>query len=445
LLLALLSLLLSAALFTSASPAHAQAPEETRPYLELPFPGETSYRLTCGYGCYQHHGSMSYAVDFDVPEGEPISAAAAGTVMAVTWEVGMPVSLNLGDALIVYIDHGKGWFTRYVHLSGITVQVGDEVEMGQVIGYGGKTGASADHLHFELKYGNSLHSPSVPIDELFGGAEPDAGTRYLSNNRPLWDLRPTVAAATPTAQPTATVPPATVVPAIPTLSPTLPALTTSTPTPSPTATPQPTPDDLLTASVDTSPESPALLTSDVGESFGSRLPQLEVGLALSSERIRAGESVTATFTLLNASDDRLRLTMLGVGGRDTGDSVLHDDTIFFDRSIFLNPGRTYTFSRPHRFEEAGDVELFVFALGPENEWVPLSGEGQTARLTVEQGQPSLYLPLMFGPAPAQPEPSSALEPESTQEPEAIPQPEPTPAAESNLNTERYVDISDWLR
>jgi hypothetical protein len=198
-------------------------------------------------------------------------------------------------------------------------------------------------------------------------------------------------------------------------------------------TPQPTPDDLLTASVDSSPESPALLTSDVGESFGSRLPQLEVGLSLSSDRIRAGEAVTATFTLLNASDDRLRLTMLGVGGRDTGDSVLHDDTIFFDRSIFLNPGRSYTFSRPHRFEQEGDVELFVFALGPENEWVPLSGEGQTAHLTVEQGQPSLYLPLMFGSAPSEPEPASAPEPEATQE------------SETSANTERYADISDWLR
>jgi hypothetical protein len=147
----------------------------------------------------------------------------------------------------------------------------------------------------------------------------------------------------------------------------------------------------------------------VGESVGSRLPQLAVGLSLSSDRIQAGESVTATFTLLNASDARLRLTMLGVGGRDPGDAVLHDGTIFFDRSILLNPGRSYTFTRPHRFEQAGEVELFVFALGPETEWVPLSGTGQTARLTIEQVQPSLYLPLLYGPAPSEPGPSSASE------------------------------------
>lgn len=388
LLLALLALLFGTGLFGSAPVARAQAPEASRPYLELPFPGEVSHRVTCAYGCYQHGGSMHYAVDFYIPEGAPIAAAAPGTIMAVTWEMGLPVSLNLGDALILYIDHGDGWFTRYVHLSGITVTVGDVVEMGQIIGYGGKTGASADHLHFELKYGNSLHSPSVPINELFGGADPEDGRSYRSNNRPLWELRPTVTAATPTAAPTEPAVPAPTVASLPTA----------------TATPEPAP-TLGTSVMTLEEESPLVVNSSttVDQSFQSRLPQLDVGLSLSTASIEAGEPVTATFTLLNASSDQLRLTMLGVGGHQAGDSALLEETIFFDRSIILNPGRSYTFSRQHRFQQSGDLELFAFALGPENEWVPLAGEAQTVRLSVEPAPTSIFLPLLFGPAAAPPE------------------------------------------
>ena len=124
--------------------------------------------------------------------------------MAVTWEVGLPANLDLGDALIIYIDHGNNWFTRYVHLQGITVEVGDRVEMGDVIGYSGKTGTRGAHLHFELKYGTSLHSQSVPINELFDGNPPVEDQAYLSNNRTLTQ-RP----ATPfTADETSTVLPA---------------------------------------------------------------------------------------------------------------------------------------------------------------------------------------------------------------------------------------------
>ncbi|MGH2543493.1 MAG: M23 family metallopeptidase [Ardenticatenaceae bacterium] len=352
LLLCVLLLWLAPGWLAPAAPVFADgSSEETRPYLELPFAGESSFVVTCGYGCYQHQGSMSYAVDFAIPEGDPILAAAPGEVMAITWEVGLPVNLDLGDALILYIDHGQGWFTRYVHLSGITVRAGDHVEMGEIIGYAGKTGASGDHLHFELKYGSSLHSPSVPIDELFGGAEPVAGEGYASNNY----REPRVRIA-------------------------------------PTAAPSPTPPSLL-AGVDVQPVSPPT-SPQVGAGAEHRLPQVAGGLLLSAESVRVGEPVTATFTLRNTSRERLQLSLLGVAGRAPGDERTIEGSLFFDRSITLNPGRTYQFSRVHSFDKPGKLELFVFALGENNEWLPLGGASSVVPLTVKRSMQTLYLPTL---------------------------------------------------
>ncbi|MBA3530823.1 MAG: M23 family metallopeptidase [Ardenticatenales bacterium] len=291
---------------------------------------------------------MTYAVDFAIPEGHPIVAAAGGEVMAVTWEMGLPANLNLGDALILYLDHGNGWFTRYVHLDGITVRVGDQVEMGDVIGYGGKTGASGDHLHFELKYGTSLHSPSVPIDELFGGAAPEADSFHTSNNLRL-----------------AVRPP------------------TSTRSNSTLPTPSPSPGPLASSA---SPE--------MGSAFSSLLPQVDDALTLSASEITVGEPMTATFTLRNNGSERLQLSVLGVGGRTLG-AAPTQDSLFFDRAIVLNPGRTYHFSHSYTFKTTGEIELFVFALNNQNEWIPLDGSGQLARLTVQESI-RIFLPFVAG-------------------------------------------------
>jgi hypothetical protein len=54
-----------------------------------------------------------------------------------------------GNAVI--LDHGYGLMSLYGHLSESSVQQGDEVERGQVIGRSGQTGlAGGDHLHFTM-------------------------------------------------------------------------------------------------------------------------------------------------------------------------------------------------------------------------------------------------------------------------------------------------------
>jgi murein DD-endopeptidase MepM/ murein hydrolase activator NlpD len=52
---------------------------------------------------------------------------------------------------MVIVDHGNGFSTRYAHISRFTVEQGDEVEQGQIIGYIGSTGNSTGpHLHYEV-------------------------------------------------------------------------------------------------------------------------------------------------------------------------------------------------------------------------------------------------------------------------------------------------------
>ena len=52
----------------------------------------------------------------------------------------------------VYIDHGYGLYTTYLHLSKIDVKVGDMVERGQQVGLAGATGrVTGPHLHWGVR------------------------------------------------------------------------------------------------------------------------------------------------------------------------------------------------------------------------------------------------------------------------------------------------------
>ncbi|MCB0339166.1 MAG: M23 family metallopeptidase, partial [Bdellovibrionales bacterium] len=63
-----------------------------------------------------------------------------------------------GEAVV--IDHGLGVKSLYGHLSSIQVQVGQQVDQGQVIGQTGQTGlAGGDHLHFEIRVRSTPVNP----------------------------------------------------------------------------------------------------------------------------------------------------------------------------------------------------------------------------------------------------------------------------------------------
>ena len=93
-------------------------------------------------------------IDIPAPTGQPIFAAAAGTVtMAGSYG-------GYGNAVV--IDHGEGLSTVYAHQSRLGSKVGQVVEPGDVIGYVGSTGFSTGpHLHFEVRTGGE---PVDPLD-----------------------------------------------------------------------------------------------------------------------------------------------------------------------------------------------------------------------------------------------------------------------------------------
>lgn len=89
------------------------------------------------------YDSFHTGVDFGGGTGLPVYAAARGIVVfAEALEV---------RGLATIIDHGWGVYTAYYHQSEISVQVGDEVEAGEMIGVVGNSGRSSGaHLHWEV-------------------------------------------------------------------------------------------------------------------------------------------------------------------------------------------------------------------------------------------------------------------------------------------------------
>ena len=91
-------------------------------------------------------------VDFPGAYGQPILAAAAGRVGYVG---GRP-----GYGNVVEVDHGNGIMTRYAHLSGFGVRVGQDVARGQAVARMGSTGRSTGtHLHFEVRVNGAPINP----------------------------------------------------------------------------------------------------------------------------------------------------------------------------------------------------------------------------------------------------------------------------------------------
>ncbi len=97
---------------------------------------------------YTYHSGA----DVVAPAGTPVHASAAGRVAAV-----MPLKVR---GMVVIIDHGRGVFTMYCHLSRTLVQVGQMVNAGDLVAYSGNTGRTeGPHVHWELAVGGVTVDP----------------------------------------------------------------------------------------------------------------------------------------------------------------------------------------------------------------------------------------------------------------------------------------------
>lgn len=88
-------------------------------------------------------------VDYAAKTGTPVVAAGNGKVVRATYDK--------YNGHHVFIQHGNGIETKYIHFSKRAVKKGQRVKQGQVIGYVGATGlAAGPHLHYEFLL-NGVH------------------------------------------------------------------------------------------------------------------------------------------------------------------------------------------------------------------------------------------------------------------------------------------------
>ncbi len=103
-------------------------------------------------------------LDIIAPAGEPVYAAADGTISEV-----IRSRKGLGNQVV--IDHGNGYFTRYAHLADMEAVKGRKVRRGTRLGYVGVSGNSfAPHLHYEVLRDSVVLDP---VNHLFASVTPD--------------------------------------------------------------------------------------------------------------------------------------------------------------------------------------------------------------------------------------------------------------------------------
>lgn len=140
----------------AAARAVARRTHETPRMWSTSFMRPRSSRITSAFALRREFNgrlqSRHMGLDLAGDYGEPVVASNRGVVALI------------GDFYYagncVYLDHGRGILTSYMHLSEVTVAQGDTVERGQIIGKVGATGrVTGPHLHWVARYGSVSVNP----------------------------------------------------------------------------------------------------------------------------------------------------------------------------------------------------------------------------------------------------------------------------------------------
>jgi murein DD-endopeptidase MepM/ murein hydrolase activator NlpD len=113
------------------------------------WPSKYTVVTSCKGGRDVKEGSTNHlGIDIRARTGDPVFAAADGTVLAVEPKLGG-----------IRLQHANGLETRYLHNSQILVQKGDGVQKGQMIARAGAVATSIAHIHFEAKKDGNIIDP----------------------------------------------------------------------------------------------------------------------------------------------------------------------------------------------------------------------------------------------------------------------------------------------
>ena len=116
--------------------------------LSSPFGFSRSYVTV---GC-DPKTKVHWGYDIAAPTGAPIVAPAAGTVVLAEHDL-------YYEGGTVFLDHGHGLMSIFLHMSELETSVGDVVAAGDPIGKIGATGrVTGPHLHWAVKWRDSSRS-----------------------------------------------------------------------------------------------------------------------------------------------------------------------------------------------------------------------------------------------------------------------------------------------
>ena len=129
------------------------------------------YRVTSRFGPrldpFKKRAAFHAGVDFGTATGTPVYATLPGTVTRASYKGPY--------GLVVEIDHGNGFRTRYGHLARSRVRRGQQVDFQQHIADAGNSGRSTGpHLHYEVWYEGKVRDPLAFLDsgkQIFNIAE----------------------------------------------------------------------------------------------------------------------------------------------------------------------------------------------------------------------------------------------------------------------------------
>lgn len=132
--------------------------EETSSIPSLfPVKGKSKADITAYYGVTRKHSKSNEntthgGIDIKADIGTAVLASADGTISKATLEG------NWGNLIV--ITHSDNYQSWYAHLNDFTVEEGQTVTKGEVIGYVGTTGLSTGpHLHYEVKLNGERVDP----------------------------------------------------------------------------------------------------------------------------------------------------------------------------------------------------------------------------------------------------------------------------------------------
>lgn len=123
--------------------------------------------------------SVHNGQDIAIPTGTSVTAPMGGTVILADPDL-------FFEGGCVFLDHGRGLVSVFMHLSRIDVQMGDVVMAGEQLGLSGATGrVTGPHLHWAIKFRNVTSDDrgtdiwldpslllSLPAEPVFAEAEP---------------------------------------------------------------------------------------------------------------------------------------------------------------------------------------------------------------------------------------------------------------------------------